>query len=85
MNPGLLDAAAISAIGGFKSPAGEFVGGNMFGFKSRNGYSITNLGRFEDDAVDVAMFIPPASPAIKKTLGVLTTNGRMVICSSERE
>lgn len=45
MNPGLLDAAAISALGGFQSKAGEFVGGNMFGFKSRTGYSITNLGK----------------------------------------
>ncbi|MGN0244036.1 MAG: hypothetical protein ACI4CT_08255, partial [Lachnospiraceae bacterium] len=32
-----------------------------------------------------AMFIPPASPAVKKILGVLTVNGQMVICSRERE
>lgn len=43
------------------------------------------LGKIETDAVDVAMFIPPASPAIKKTLGVLTTNGKMIVCSSERK
>lgn len=84
MNPGLLDAAAISALGGFQSKAGAFVGGSMFGFQSGSGHSITNLGKMESDSIDSAMFIPPASPAIKKTLGVLTVNGQMVICSSER-
>ena len=28
--------------------------------------------------------IPPASPAIKKTQGVLTVNGQMMICTSLR-
>lgn len=59
------------------------VGGNMFGYKLRNGYSITNLGRIENDAVGEAMFIPTASPAMKKTLGALTVNGQMVLCVSE--
>ena len=69
----------------FQSRAGAFVGGNMFGYKLRNGYSITNLGRIENDAVGEAMFIPPASPAMKKTLGALTVNGRLVLCVSERK
>lgn len=84
MNPGLLDAAAISALGGFRSKAGAFVGGGMFGFGLGGGHSITNLGKLENNAIDSAMFIPPASTAIKKILGVLTVNGQMVICSSER-
>lgn len=29
-----------------------------------------------------ATFIPPASPANRKTLGVLTVNGTMKICSA---
>lgn len=85
MQPELLDSAAISALGGYKSNTGSFVGGMMFGFKSGDGYSITNLGKVETDTIDAAMFIPPASPAIKKTLGVLTTNGKMFVCSSERK
>ena len=39
----------------FRSRAGAFVGGNMFGYKLRNEYSITNLGRIENDAVGEAM------------------------------
>ena len=69
----------------FQSRAGAFGGGNMFGYKLRNGYSITNLGRIENDAVGEAMFIPKASPAMKKTLGALTVNGQMVLCVSERK
>lgn len=69
----------------FQSRAGAFVDGNMFGYKLRNGYSITNLGRIENDAVGEAMFIPTASPAMKKTLGALTVNGQMVLCVSGRK
>ncbi len=32
-----------------------------------------------------AFFIPPSSPAIRKTLGVLTVNGEMITCISERD
>lgn len=85
MNSGLLDAAAISALGGYNSKIGDFVGGMMFGFKSREGYSITNLGKIETKDIDIAIFIPPASPAIRKMQGVLTVNGKMVVCSSGRE
>ena len=31
------------------------------------------------------MFIPPASPAAKLTLGVVTLNGTMKVCSSRNE
>lgn len=34
------------------------------------------------DAMQYAMFIPPASPAIIQTIGVLTVNGTMQLCSS---
>jgi len=82
MKPTLLDAAAISALGGFESKAAKFVGGGMFGFGHDGSYSITNLGKVENDNVKSLMFIPPASPAAKLTLGVVTLNGSMKACSS---
>jgi len=82
MDPGLLDAAAISALGGFESKAGRFVGQGMFGFGSEGSYSITNLGRVENENISSMTFIPPASPAAKLTLGVLTCNGVLRACSS---
>ena len=85
MEPELIDAAAISALGGFDSASGAFVGKNMFGFASGGSYSLTNLGRIESDVLTEAMFIPPASPAAKETWGVLTVNRRMKICSSARK
>lgn len=85
IEPTLLDAAAISALGGFESKAGSFVGGGMFGMKSPNSYSITNLGRIENKNMKSLMFIPPASPAAKLTLGVVTLNGIMKVCSSENK
>ena len=85
MTPTLLDAAAISALGGFKSKAGKFVGGSMFGFTQPKSHSITNLGKVENDNIKSMMFIPPASPAAKLTLGVVTLNGTMKICSSRNE
>ena len=57
----------------------------FFGFESPTGYSITNLGKIESRSIDNAIFIPPASPAIKKIKGVLTVNGRMNICVSQRD
>ena len=83
INPTLLDAAAISALGGFESKAGSFVGGGMFGFSNPSSYSITNLGKVENQNIKSIMFIPPASPAAKLTLGVVTLNGIMRACSSE--
>ncbi len=85
MSPTLLDAAAISALGGFDSKAGRFVGGGMFGFSQPKSYSITNLGKVSNNNIKSLMFIPPASPAAKMTLGVVTLNGEMRACSSSLE
>lgn len=84
MQPELIDTVAISTLGDFESKAGAFIGKNMFGYCSQNGYSITNLGKIQSDVIANAIFIPPASPANKKTLGVLTVNGNMNICSAIR-
>ena len=83
MDPTLLDAAAISALGGFESKAAGFVGGGMFGFGQPKSYSITNLGRVENEHIRSLQFIPPASPAAKFTLGVVTLNGTMYAVSAE--
>lgn len=82
MLPELIDAAAISALGDFKSKAGAFAGKNIFGYGSQNGCSITNLGKIQSDVVAEAAFIPPASPACRIIWGVLTVNQHMKICSS---
>ena len=84
LDPGLLDAAFISCKGGFQSKAGKFIGSLFFGFEAGNGYSITNLGATESESIADAYFIPPASPAIHKTQGILTVNGVMTVCTSER-
>ena len=84
LDPGLLDAAFISCRGGFPSKAGKFIGSLFFGFEAGNGYSITNLGAIESESIADAYFIPPASPAIRKTQGILTVNGVMTVCTSER-
>ena len=83
MAPTLLDAAAISALGGFDSKAGRFVGESMFGFAKPRSYSITNLGRVDNGNIKSLLFIPPASPAAKQTLGVVTLNGTLRLCSSK--
>ncbi len=85
MSPTLLDAAAISALGGFESKAAKFVGNGMFGFGQPKSYSITNLGKVDNANIKSLMFIPPASPAAKLTLGVVTLNGTMRACSSRNE
>ena len=82
MQPELIDAVAISALGDFGSKAGKFIGRNMFGYGSQNGYSITNLGKIQSEIIVGAVFIPPASPASKKNWGVLTVNKHMKICES---
>jgi len=84
LEPGLLDAAFMASQGTFKSKVAEFIGKMFFGFASPSGYSVTNLGKTECASIESAFFIPPASPAVKKTLGVLTVNGTMRICTSER-
>lgn len=82
MSPALLDAAAISALKGFESKAAGFVGAGMFGFGEPKSHSITNLGKVENEHIKSLTFIPPASPAAKFTLGVVTLNGTMKACSS---
>ena len=56
----------------------------FFGFEEPKGYSITNLGKIESTSIKSAFFIPPASPAVRKTIGILTVNGEMYSCVSER-
>lgn len=63
MEPSLIDAAAIASTGDFDSKSGRFVGKTILGYEKRVGISITNLGSAECDAMQYAMFIPPASPA----------------------
>ena len=82
MEPGLLDAAAMSALGGFSSKAASFVGKRMFGFGGAGSYSVTNLGKFESQNASLLRFIPPASPAAKATIGVVTLNREMRVCVS---
>ncbi len=85
LEPGLLDAAMISSRGAFDSKAAKFIGTSFFNYDKAKGYSITNLGKIESKNIESAYFIPPASPAIKKTQGVLTVNGVMRICTSQRK
>ena len=85
LEPGLLDAAMISSRGAFDSKAAKFIGTSFFNYDKAKGYSITNLGKIESKNIESAFFIPPASPAIKKIQGVLTVNGVMRICSSQRK
>ena len=75
----------MAARGGFKSKVAKFIGTAFFGFGESKGYSVTNLGRTESASMETAYFIPPASPAMRKTYGVLTLNGEMTVCTSQRE
>lgn len=84
LEPGLLDAAMLSSRGVFDSKTARFIGTTFFNYDKAKGYSITNLGKIESKNIESAFFIPPASPAIKKTQGVLTVNGVMRICTSQR-
>ena len=85
MNQDLIDAVAIATLGNFESKAARFVGGNMFGYQKRNGISITNLGSLQNENILDAIFIPPASPATIQTIGALTVNNKMHLCSSYYE
>lgn len=84
LEPEVLDAAFMAAKGSFQSRSASFIGKAFFGFERPEGYSITNLGKIESESVSGAFFIPPASPAIRKTVGVLTVNGKMTACAAER-
>ena len=85
LDPALLDAAFMASRGAFDSKPAEFIGKKFFAMDSAKGYSITNLGKIENQNIRSAYFIPPASPAIKMTQGVLTVNGKMIICTSKRD
>ncbi len=82
MRPELIDAVAIASLGRFESKAGAFVGKKLFGYGSRNGYSITNLGKIQNDSIVEAAFIPPASPANREIWGILTVNDHMKLCKA---
>ena len=84
LDPAVLDAAFMACRGNYPSKPGKFVGSMFFGFDAPKGYSITNLGRINNEYITAAYFLPPASPAVRKTQGVLTVNGQMAICTSER-
>ena len=83
LDHGALDASFMAAKGAFPSEAAGFIGKKFFGFENAEGYSITNLGKIENANIDTACFVPPFSPAVRKTKGVLTVNGKMIICTSE--
>lgn len=85
MDRDLIDSAAISGLGGFTSKAGQFVGGTMFGYAKRDGLCITNLGILNNENIEDMIFIPPASPSVKNTIGILTLNGQLSLCSSHYE
>lgn len=84
LNGNLLDAAFVSSRCGFKSKAAKFIGNLFFGYSHTAGYSITNLGKYKSEYIEDGVFIPPVSPAIKQTLGVITLNGKMVMTFAER-
>ena len=84
LDPAVLDAAFMACRGGCPSKPGRFVGSVFFGFDAPKRYSITNLGKIQNEWLTAAYFIPPASPAVRKTQGVLTVNGQMTVCTSER-
>ena len=84
LTPEVLDAAFMAAKGQFVSKSAEFIGKQFFGFEEAKGCCLTNLGKIENKNIVSAAFIPPASPAMRKTLGVLTVNGEMITCVSER-
>ena len=84
LDPGVLDAAFMASQGAFDSKAAAFIGKSFFNYSAPEGYCLTNLGKLVSGTISSALFIPPASPAMKKTCGVLTVNGEMRICTSER-
>ncbi|MDR0879181.1 MAG: hypothetical protein LBN09_00585 [Clostridioides sp.] len=77
----LIDAAAISTMGDFNSRTGKFLGSAILGYKKRRGYSVTNLGNTINPNIEEMVFIPPASPANIKTMGVVSVNNRLTKCT----
>ena len=84
LDPAVLDAAFMACRGDYPDKPARFVGSMFFGFDAAKGYSITNLGKIDHEYMTAAYFIPPASPAVRKTQGILTVNGQMTVCTSER-
>lgn len=84
LNGELLDATFVASKCGYDSKAANFIGTMFFGFGESKGYSITNLGKFDSSNIDEAVFMPPASPATKKTVGVVSVNGKMFMSSAVR-
>lgn len=84
LNGDLLDATFVSSKCGYESKAANFIGTMFFGFGESKGHSITNLGKFDSDNIKDAVFLPPASPATRKTMGVVSVNGRMFTSLSVR-
>jgi hypothetical protein len=85
MEKGLIDAAAPAALGAFDSKAAASAGKTLLGYAQADGCCITNLGKLESSSLKEAMFIPPASPAMRLTKGVVTVNGKMYTCTTERK
>ncbi len=84
MEPGLIDAAAAAGLGGFESKAAHGAAKYILGLSKPDGHCITNLGKLESTSLTEGIFIPPASPAMKLTQGVVTVNGKMHICTAQR-
>ena len=84
LDPEVLDAAFAACRGGFPGKAGRFVGSVFFGFGAAAGRSVTNLGSIGSGSISSGLFIPPASPAVRTTWGVLTVNGVMTVCAAGR-
>ncbi len=81
MSETLIDAMVAASFGAFDSKAAKLAGA-MLSYDKRNGIGITNLGKYDIANVADVVFIPPVSPANIETLGVLTVNNEMIICSS---
>ena len=84
LRPEVLDKAFISCKGEYESEVGKLVGSTFFGYDKADSYCISNLGKIDSNCIISGFFIPPASPAMKKTKGVLTIKGEMRICTVER-
>lgn len=86
LDQNLLDASAITSLGGFESKAALFIGDRLLGFRNAENHTITNLGKLESNIISDAWFIPPCSPSAKVIAGVITVNGVMntVTCTRKR-
>lgn len=81
MDGSLIDSMVMSGSGHFKSFAGRSAM-KIFGNSTQEKFAITNLGKFDIEGTEDVVFIPPASPINRQTVGVITVNGKMSICDS---